>query len=74
MQIKRSLDRQHPSTVETRSSPVTHLHYTKGTYNVYPQGCCLTVLARFGWFNLDLDDIFLERWSLLQEAISSKKK
>jgi hypothetical protein len=32
--------------------------------------CYLTALARFRWFNLDLDNIFLERHSLLQKAAS----
>jgi hypothetical protein len=42
--------------------------------NAYPQGCYLAVLVRFGWFNLDLDDILLERQSLLQEAATSTLK
>jgi hypothetical protein len=37
-------------------------------------GCCLIALARFGWSNLSLDDVLLERQSLLQEAVSSTLK
>jgi hypothetical protein len=36
--------------------------------------CCLVALARFGWLNLDLNDIFLERQSLPQETTSSTLK
>jgi hypothetical protein len=35
---------------------------------------CLAALARFGWSNLGLDDILLERRSLLHEAVSSTLK
>jgi hypothetical protein len=56
------------------SNGVVVRYYLKGMYNGMPLGCCLTALARFGWSNLGLDDIFLGRQSLLQEAASSTLK
>jgi hypothetical protein len=38
------------------------------------QGCWIAALARFGWSNLGLDDILLERRPLLQETTSSTQK